>query len=426
MKVFKKLIIWSVAFAIMGFIINFTIWFAYTREIRKIINASQEALKLHDVHFTYDDLSFTSFKSWRIQARLLAPSLVVRNKNFQNSLRAEAIDIVVTNFTDSMQLSLIGELNNQNTSEKEESAFSVIFNSPPQLNIKFRDDASLLFDILVKAAFNTQDFESIRQLVHAVNYSDSGWLIYDITGGKKQPYYMVQGGNNFNLENNSDYLTSSFSMQFSQKSASWLPDYKANSIEMQRLHDHSSALGVSSAKLSLTMQNGASEETKSRWRKIYGKDYSENSEITPVFEVPHVNIKNLEINTDKFDVKISGFYERQPGHAFPLIDMKLQFSNIDELLKYQQSLYNNSVVVQMQQETSAFKIKEATDEQIKAFAELIKSYNEKNDHEVKLHLLYKKDQDFVINQKPVINFLTQFLKIFADNITFNYPLGMSQ
>jgi|GEM_PF-3910486 hypothetical protein len=426
MKIFKKLIIWSIAFAIIGFIVNFTIWFAYTREIRKIINSSQEALKLHDMHFTYDDLSFNSFKSWRIQAKIITPSLVIKNKNFENTLRAEAIEITVANFTDSMQLSLIGDLNNTNTSAKEDSAFDIVFNSPPQLNIKFREDASLLFDILIKAALNTQNLENISQLIHAINYSDTGWLIYDTSGGKRQPYYMVQGGNILNIENNSDYLNSSFNVQFSQKSAIWLPDYKSNSMVIQKLHDHSSSLGAASASLSLTMKNGASEETKNRWRRIYGKDYAKSSEITPVFEVPQVNINKLEISTDKFDVEISGTYERQPDHAFPLIDMKLQFNNIDELLKYQQSLYNNAFVPQMQEETSAFKIKEATDEQIKAFAELIKSYSDENGHQVKLNLLYKRDQDFVINQKPAINFLTQFLKIFADNITFNYPLGMSQ
>lgn len=426
MRIAKKLISWALLISFLGAVLNFAIWFMYTRQITNTLESIQKNLKRSGVTFTYDDLIFNNFKSWHISLQIKEPSFLIQNKFEQNKFYTDAIDLEIINFTDFANFTLLGSIHNDNQhTKKGKSAYILDFNAPPQVHVKMKNDPAMLKELFFNFIWSDQKTDNIAKFVHHVTYKDQGGLIYDITDGKKQPYYLMKTGNFVSVTNLSEHLTSKLHLEFAQKDVSWFPEYKARSDLDQRIYNTSVSLGNLNCVGSIDIENGASETTKEKWQQTYGNNYTQNKDITPVFEVSNVHFKNLSALTSKFNIAVNGHYSRQMGVPFPFVDLNADIRGKREFLVYYQQLFN-SLTSKLEDQLPAFAFKEATNEQISQLDHLLTSFadgKEANTDALHLHLVHNVKQEFTLNGHPAVSFITQFLKIFADNMALRYPIG---
>jgi len=308
----KKLIYGIIILILLVVIANFTLWFFNTKAINQSIEQLKTALSDDDLEFTYSEVKFDSFKSWRIEGVIVEPSLKSKIFGKLLNLHVPRVHFISYPFSDELELSTPGDHflykftdKLMNTDENVKVQYDT--QSPPTLNFSFNKSFSELVPLFKEDNYNLfKALKNISLKASGLNFIDNhtSALVSKTGGIDIEANFAPPANNEINFEG-----------LMKIKDVIYNPDYIASApAHKKELYEHLVKVGATNIDLDFAFHESGKSE------KSHG-DYN-------------FNLKKLDYKNNIYAIDAKGTLELPGASTFPYVDMTLNVSNYIEMIDF--------------------------------------------------------------------------------------------
>ena len=362
---------------LVGFLINFAIWFLHTQTITNAVNGIKAELLLNKYKLQYKNIKFTDFRSWAMNATLENVEIYDNNDEHGSKIALDQVSVLSNPYNQTIKVILPNDIK---YAAKMSAGFKeVVFRFKeklPFIQIKFNKKLS---DIIDDTKFDViKHLESLKVSIEQIEEydSDSKQLILEI------PSIDINIDNKLETlsdTHNIDLLMQLKGLQYNEHYSS--DDEKKNNY-VRKNHD----LGLADITLDAN---------------VIVPQYS-----TMLGQKMFIKIKDITCQNDKFLVNVVGSLDNEQASMLPYYNIKFTVNNFTPFYQFYQQGYKS-----VAGDSSSKKKIGVSDKQVDEIVSLIKELGDQGDDKIVMDIRYDKTGAYV-NDKNASYLLRRLSSIF--------------
>ncbi len=405
----KLFYIFGIIFILM--VVNFTMWFVHTRTIHNSVSVLRKQLALYKIDLVYEDLYFSSFKSWNVSGIASNVKLRVNSKN-PHIIAIDRINIFSNPFKEHVELQTEGGVKYIHRNGAEDNIYDIKFhNGSPAIEVFFLTSLDSFSDSL-----DPQDDETPHALrnIKSIKYYDSGFDLFDVA---KKANYASFEGNKFALNSHFTNASRKYDITFDVKGMKFDPTYPSipSDAKIDKINIDS---GLSSLHLDVSMLLQPSEHQLELIQKIKEKD--KDAEVKKVLDSFLITFNNIVVSTELIKTTVTGTLDKQPSSGLlPYMNINLGITDFNKCADIYFASLNHSIE-KMVLEQPLIPIKTIAPEQISKFKKFVSQFSD-DGKDLNLKLVRTKEIDFNISGRPIADIMNELQATFFSNFGMTSP-----
>ncbi len=380
-------------------------WFVHTRTIHNSVSVLRKQLALYKIDLVYEDLYFSSFKSWNVSG--IASKVKLRvNSKYPHIITIDRINIFSNPFKEHVELQTEGNVQYVHRNVNGDNIYDIKFhNGSPAVEVLFLTSLDSFSDSLDPQGDETP--QALRN-IKSIKYYDSGFDLFDVS---KNATYAVFEGNKFALNSHFTNSSRKYDVTFDVKGMKFDPTYPSlpSDAKIDKINIDS---GLSSLHLDVSMLLQPSEHQLELIQKIREKD--KNAEVKKVLDSFLITFNDVVVSTELIKTTVKGTLDKQPSSGFlPYMNINLGITDFNKCADIYFTSLNHSIE-KMAVEQPLVPIKAISTEQINKFKKFISQFSA-NGKDLNLHLVRTKEVDFNISGKAIGDIMNELQATFFSN-----------
>lgn len=385
-----KKLVYGILIAILLIVLaNFTLWFFNTRAITQSLEHLKIALADDDLEFSYAEITFDSFKAWRIEGVVVEPSLKYKFLGKFLNLNIPRVHFTSYPFSDELELSMPGDHFLYKFADKlikKDENVKVQYDtlSPPTFYFSFNKSLSELVPLFQEN--NTNLFRALKNIslkASGLNCIDNktSALVSKTGAIDIEANFVAPTADGYGLEG-----------IIKIKDASYNPDYiPLAPVAEKAMYEYLVKTGTTDLNLDFALHHSGKTE------KSHG-DYK-------------FTLKKLDYRNHIYAFDAGGTLELPSASTLPYVDMTINVDNYIEMIDFYDG-YINAVYNNMGNSASHAKMFALSGEHIKVLKNILAKFATADNKKLVLVLNRTADKEFTISGRSFGEVITMLQPLF--------------
>jgi hypothetical protein len=390
----KKLYI-LFALPIIGFIVNFSVWFWETKIMTDVLNELEKQLPLSGIELSHSDVKYSSFRAWQVNG-YIENLKICYGKDRKNIIEIPILKFNGKPFNNNIEFSFTDKIYRRSKTSEESYRIEYDEELSPKLNLNLDLSFSEFLSMIPKL-----ERKPIYTFIKHLQFSSPAFKVLE---EKSNSYYFSGKELFLDLISNRDDRSRRFDINCAVNDILFDRNYSPRNESQKAQNLLNTELGPISAVFQVSYKEQPSKKQIEYLEKLGNKD------VKPVLDSYRIDLIDVHSKSSLFDIDIKGSVNKQPEDIMlPSFNIIIDIANYTNLFDHYVDI-TNLIIKDLTLNNSDFDlliINEGKKEELK---KILASFNPK-DNTLSLEVARKNNEEITISGESLIPLLIRIEQI---------------